>query len=112
MRRGNSANQEKWRQIVREHVQSGLTVPDFCEKHGHPINQFKYWKQKYRKDRPDLRFVPAVAKNAVGSVRGAVDEGLTLEVGKARIRIRSGFDRTLLLQAVRALGGTNDTSRR
>jgi transposase-like protein len=97
MKRGNSINQEQWRQIVREQAQSGLTVPDFCEKHGHPVNQFKYWKQKYRKDRPDLRFVPAVAK-------GANDEGLTLEVGKARIRIRPGFDRALLLQAVRALG--------
>ena len=104
MKRGNSANQEKWRQIVREHGQSGLTVPDFCEKYGHPINQFKYWKQKYRKDRPDLRFVPAVAKDAVNSSHSARDEGLTLEVGKARIRIRPGFDRALLLQAVQALG--------
>ena len=86
-------------------ARGGLTVPDFCEKHGHPINQFKYWKQKYRKDRPDLRFVPAVTKNEVGLGRGVVDEGLTLEVGEARIRIRPGFDRALLLQAVRALGG-------
>jgi Transposase. len=105
MKRGNSANQEKWRQIVREQGQSGLTVPEFCGKHGHPVNQFKYWKQKYRKGGQGLRFVPAVAKAEGGSVRGAGEEGLTLEVGKARIRIRSGFDRTLLLQAVRALGG-------
>jgi len=105
MKRGNSANQEKWRQIVREHGQSGLTVPDFCEKHGHPINQFKYWKQKYRKGGPGLRFVPVVAKNEGPASQAAGDEGLTLEVGKARIIIRSGFDRALLLQAVRALGG-------
>jgi transposase-like protein len=96
MKRGNSANQDKWRQIVREHAQSGLTVPEFCRKQGHPENQFKYWKQKFRNDVAGLRFVPAVVKG---------DEGLTLEVGKARIRIRSGFDRALLLQAVQALGG-------
>jgi transposase-like protein len=105
MKRGNSASQEKGRQIVREHGQSGLTVPEFCRKHGHPVNQFKYWKQKYRNNGAGLRFVPAVAKGDVGSGSAAGDEGLTLEVGKARIRIRSGFDRALLLQAVRALGG-------
>ncbi len=67
-------------------------------------DQFKYWKQKYRKDRPDLRFAPVVAKGTVSSSHSARDEGLTLEVGKARIRIQPGFDRALLLQAVQALG--------
>ena len=105
MKRGNTAIQDKWRHILREHGQSGLTVPEFCQKHGHPIHQFKYWNQKLGKERPDLRFVPAVTKGEVSSSHGVSDEGLTLEVGKARIRIRSGFDRALLLQAVRALGG-------
>jgi transposase-like protein len=104
MKRGNTAIQDKWRRILQEHRQSGLTVPEFCQEHGHPIHQFKYWKQKFGKDAPGLRFVAAVAKSDTGSSRGATDEGLTLEVGSARITIRSGFDRTLLLQAVRALG--------
>lgn len=104
MKRGNAAIQDKWRHILREHGQSGQTVPEFCQKHGHPIHQFKYWKQKLGKQRPDLRFVPAVAKGAVGSSHSGRDEGLTLEVGKARIRIRPGFDRALLRQAVQALG--------
>jgi len=55
-----------------------------------------------RKDRLDLRFVPAVAKGAVGSSHGVSNEDLTLEVGKARIRIRPGFAGALLLQAVQA----------
>jgi len=105
MKRGSTAIQDKWRHILREHRQSGLTVAEFCQKHGHPIHQFKYWKQKLGKEGPGLRFVPAVARAEAAAGRGTGDEGLTLEVGKARIKIRSGFDRALLLQAVQALGG-------
>ena len=36
---------------------------------------------------------------------GVADERLILEVGSVRTKIQSGFDRALLLQAVRALGG-------
>ena len=38
------------------------------------------------------------------SSHSAGDEGLTLEIGKVRIRTRPGFDRALLPQAVQALG--------
>ena len=95
----NGTNQEKWRGIVREQGLSALSVNAFCTKHGYALHQFRYWKEKLRHQEPALRFVPAVTAGQTPT-----DTDLTLEIGKARIVIRPGFDRALLLEAVRALG--------
>ena len=103
MKSTSAANQGKWRQVVREQEQSGLSIGEFCRKQGYALHQFRYWKDRLRKLGPELEFVPAIAKGAGQPSKDST--GLTLEVGKARIVIRSGFDRELLRQAVRALGG-------
>ena len=99
MKAVNASSQDKWRGIVREQGLSGLSVNAFCTKHGYALHQFRYWKEKLRHQEPALRFVQAVAAGQT-----PMDTELTLEIGKARIVIRPGFDRALLLEAVRALG--------
>jgi hypothetical protein len=104
MKGSKAGTQDKWRRIVREYGQSGLTAREFCQKHGHPLYQFRYWKQKLGQKQAEVRFVPAVIKGHAESNGGNQDGGLTLEVGKARIRLHAGFDRALLREAIRALG--------
>jgi len=105
MKRSSSTTVEKWRPLIREQEGSGLSVQAFCAKHGHVAHQFRYWKQKVRASRLEPRLVPIVAKRTVGAVRPVTADGLTLELGKARIGVRSGFDRHLLRELLEVLGG-------
>lgn len=105
MKRSNSTILEKWRPVIREQEGSGLSVQAFCEKHGHVTHQFNYWKRKLQSSRAEPRLVPIVPKRAVGTVRPSSADSLTLEVGKARIVVRSGFDGNLLRELLEVLGG-------
>jgi hypothetical protein len=95
----------KWRPVVREQQQSGMSARAFCEKHGHVIYQFNYWKDKIRKTRPELRFAPVVSKKLTGPAQPVSSARLMVEVGKARVEVRQGFDRGLLRQVLAVLGG-------
>lgn len=105
MTRSDAKQVEKWREAVGEQRASGLSVSAFCRKRGLVEHRFRYWQEKFGKEQPGkqatvLRFARAVPKSSEPSGEGS----LTLEVGQARIRIRAGFDRALLREAVRALG--------
>jgi hypothetical protein len=105
MKQSNEDVLGKWRPVVRDQQQSGLSARAFCEKHGHVIHQFNYWKDKIRKARPELRFAPVVSKKAPGPTQQVLSARIMVEVGKARIEVRQGFDRGLLRQVLAVLGG-------
>ena len=38
-----------WAQVMRERVESGLNIKDYCEKRGIHTNTYYYWQSKLRK---------------------------------------------------------------
>jgi len=38
-----------WEQRIRERVQNGMTIREWCEKNGVRKHQYNYWNQRVRK---------------------------------------------------------------
>ena len=42
-------NLQLWDQRIRERVQNGMTIGEWCEKNGVSKHRYKYWNQRVRK---------------------------------------------------------------
>jgi hypothetical protein len=101
----------KWAERVREWKASGQSAKQFAE------GEFKgstltYWASELRKREGSgggrQRRVPRLRMARVVPKRSAADpEQVVVQVGSARVVVRSGFDAALLRQVVEALGGTS-----
>ena len=72
--------------IVEEYQQSGQTQKEFCEQRSLSLFQFKYWLQKYRKEKSkDNPFIPLQIGNAnsFGSYRINLPNGIVIHLNGA-----------------------------
>ena len=113
---GASPARERWRAIVAEQRASGLSVSAFCRGKSIPPSSFYGWRQKLegRPRQSSLAtraqgpaFVPvklgAGAKHAPAA-SGAGSRPIELRLrGGRRMLVRRGFDRQVLIEAVRVL---------
>lgn len=90
----------KWAERVRAWRASGETAAAFAERHGFSESTLHGWSSRLSRGEAP-QFLRLVAK---GPEPRASPE-LVVEVGGARVRVREGFDRGLLAEVVRALGG-------
>jgi len=105
MKQSSGDGLDKWRPVVREQEQSGLSARAFCEKHGHVTHKFNYWKDKIRRTRAEPRFAQIVSKKALEPGLSNPSARIVVAVGKARVEVHEGFDRGLLRQVLAVLGG-------
>ena len=54
--------QARFRELIEEHRESGLTIIDFCSNHGIAPSTFHYWKKKLSKESVRKNFIPLVVK--------------------------------------------------
>jgi len=54
--------QARFRELIEEHRESGLTIIDFCSNHGIAPSTFHYWKKKLSKESVSKNFIPLVVK--------------------------------------------------
>jgi hypothetical protein len=103
MRRASSeATWAKWRRIIGEHRDSGLTIAAFCRRERVPASSFFAWKRRLAEE-PDRR-APAFVE--VTAAPAAPDVPLELMLGgDRRLLIRRGFDAEVLREVVRAVEG-------
>jgi hypothetical protein len=101
-----AAAREVWEGLVTDHAASGQSVEAFCRSRRVSASALRYWIAKRKMAESPLRFVSAVKVGhaAVGSLAEKAT-GVLVEVGGATIRVEPGFDRGLLLEVVRAIGG-------
>ena len=108
---------ERWRALVEEQRQSGMSVSVFCRERSIPPSSFFAWRRKLD-TRPKVR--PVVAPDgdagfAAGFTRvkllqetaavAPAESGLELRLpGDRRVIVRRGFDRDLLIELMRTLG--------
>lgn len=102
-----AAAREVWSELVREQGKSGQSVDAFCRGRDVSASALRYWIAKARATETPLKFVSAVKTGDASSCSSSVTRsaGVLVEVGEARIRVEPGFDRGLLLEVVRAIGG-------
>jgi hypothetical protein len=52
----------RFRELIDEHRESGLSIIDFCSNHGLAPSTFHYWKKKLSKKSIRKEFIPLVVK--------------------------------------------------
>ena len=96
-----------WRAHIRAWQRSGLTQSDYCRRNKLKDTQFTYWKTKFNKEKPEpVSFVPVPVKiDHMQSVIDSGDSGLSVQLGKIKIRIHNNFNPTCLVKVVSLLEG-------
>ncbi len=108
---------ERWRALVDEQRQSGMSVSVFCRERSIPPSSFFAWRRKLDtrpKVRPvvppdgDAGFAASFTRVKLLQETAAVapaESGLELRLpGDCRVIVRRGFDRGLLIELMRTLG--------
>ena len=97
-----------WAGIIKERVESGLTVKAFCESAGVHPNSYFYWQRKLREaacaKMPEATTLPVPCGwAAVAPAAANVSGTLPIEVGKCRIMANCDTDERLLAKVCRVL---------
>jgi transposase-like protein len=89
----------RWREVVREHAASGLSVAAYCRRARVPVSSFYAWRRKLR-DAGTFAEVRVMREADSANGQGALE--LRLPRGRCVI-VRPGFDRQTLLDLVATL---------
>lgn len=95
-----------WAERVRNWRESGENAYAFSRANGFTHSSLRYWARrlaKSRKQEPAPTMVALVRKSDVPAAAERTE--IVVEIADARIRVARGFDRELLGEVVRALGG-------
>ena len=103
MNKSQRPGPEEWRQLIDEQRSSGLTVAAYCRDRGIKDSAFYAWKRRLRSPaKPNRSSAPAFVE--VKPQKTSVSEAIEICLhGERRLLVRSGFDRDLLIEVVRAL---------
>ena len=54
----------RFRELIKEQKESGLTIIDFCSNHGIAPSTFHYWKKKLGRKSGRRDFIPLIVKSS------------------------------------------------
>ncbi len=95
-------NEEKWAGRVRAWRESGLSAKAFADGQDYEASTLRFWSSKLK--RPAAAAVTLVeVPRSTGGDRAIARPELVLEIGAARLRLATGFDRKLLREVLDAL---------
>lgn len=89
----------RWREVVRGHAASGLSVTAYCRRARVPVSSFYAWRRKLR-DAGTFTEVRVTPEADAADDHGALE--LHLPRGR-RVIVRAGFDQQTLLDLVATL---------
>jgi hypothetical protein len=104
---------ERWRLLVEEQRQSGMSISAFCKERSIPPSAFFAWRRKLgitgrvrsnrqRDDKAGFAEVKGVGRSK--PLTPPLDAGIELQLPGGRwLVVRGGFDRDLLIELVRVL---------
>jgi len=95
-----ATTEERWSQRVRTWRASGETADAFAHGKGYAGSTLRWWASRLGRGETS-GFVRLVPKAPDGHHEAA----LVVEVGRARVHVKAGFDTKLLAEVVAALGG-------
>ena len=95
--------QALWSERIEAYQSSGLTMKAWCAEQNLTIHQLKYWLYKaQRQGRKQDRTASATTFRPV-TISSQAAAPHSLQIGAARIEVRSGFEPELLRYVVAAL---------
>ncbi len=97
-----------WLDRVRRWKSSGMTGQEFAAQERVAVNRLHAWTSKFRKSGIELPVrgtAPTGELIAITSSTSMVVSSIEIEVGRATVRVREGFDPALLRQVMAALEG-------
>jgi transposase len=104
--KARAETQDKWSKRVEEWRTSGEPAAAFARSRGYSGSSLLKWSSHFGQASMGfaklVRRAPEVVRRAPEVVE---DAGLVVEVGRARVRVKAGFDKRLLSEVVSALGG-------
>jgi transposase-like protein len=94
--------ERQWRRWIRQWQASGLTVRDFCGRHGLAQHCFYAWRRELeRRDSQTMSFVPVrIVPDEQPAAAGALEIVLP---GRRTLRVAPGFDAATLRQLLAVL---------
>jgi hypothetical protein len=97
---------EKWAERVAAWRASGETAPAFCEGKDYAPSTLRFWASRLgslqrREATPDIRIARVTRAPAVAEV----DSPIVVELGRARVGVRRGFDPDVLRAVIEVLDG-------
>ena len=93
----------KWRRLIAEQEESGLTVREFAASRGIPATTVYWWRSKLQRARTTLVPVEVVDRDEVGH-QGTADACFELHVDSSMtVRVPPGFSETELRRLLQAL---------
>jgi hypothetical protein len=98
-----SSKQDQWRQPIADQERSGLSVKQFCTKHGLAECSFYAWRKRLRKMPEPVRFALVERKGMMRQEPAGEGQLELVLVTGARLRIGAGVDSTTLRTVLEAL---------
>jgi len=93
----------RWRPIVEECLDSGLSVRRWSREHGIDINRMYYWVARFREEEAQQASQTRWVQLQTGETPVS-DCAFEVRVGNATIVVKPGFDPEALTEVVRAIG--------
>ncbi|GGG20748.1 IS66 family insertion sequence element accessory protein TnpA [Paenibacillus aceti] len=93
--------QALWAERIQAYRASGQTMKAWCAEQNLTVHQLKYWL--YKAQRQDQAASATTFRPVTVTHQAAATESLQIQVGVARIDVRSGFEPGLLRDVVAAL---------
>lgn len=94
---------QNWQVVIHQYETSGIkNQSEWCRKNGISLRNFNRWYNKLKKQESSTTVVQSwlpvqITEKSQGS-------SLTLRVGKITIEVKEGFQPSLLMEVVKALG--------
>ncbi|MDR0314819.1 MAG: hypothetical protein LBH71_02580 [Oscillospiraceae bacterium] len=102
-----------WAEIMRQRVKSGLSITKYCEREGMHVNRYHYWQRRLRSaavkemtGKPELAQLPPVGWTQVSAAEESQKDeevGVTIEIGKCRVRADETTDTEILTKVCKVL---------
>ncbi|OXM83269.1 IS66 family insertion sequence element accessory protein TnpA [Paenibacillus rigui] len=93
--------QALWAERIQAYQASGQTMKAWCTERNLTVHQLKYWL--YKAQRQDQTAATTTFRPVTMTRQASATETLQIQVGFARIDVRSGFEPGLLRDVVAAL---------
>jgi hypothetical protein len=104
--------QTKWATRVAEWRQSGKSAEEFAEGRGFEGSTLRYWSSRLKQEAgatageaPPVRIARVVRRTRTSEVAAPSVSGIVVEIGRARVTVQQGFDRSLLRDVIALLHG-------
>lgn len=99
--------ESKWAARVAEWRASGKSAPEFCKGKDFSPHGLHYWSSRLRKAEQGERGPAVRLARVVRQPRPAeaTETAIVIEIGKARLGVRRGFDAEVLRAVLELLGG-------